>query len=280
MMKKARWLAGFFLVIVFLLMVACSGPTSEASATDAYTVAMEPIGHWHVLNPKTLQFTVRDSAMSEGVAGLDLVVELARVGSDRITERSVSADQVKDEGNGVYSLEYTPSSIGAYSLIARAVHNGQQYVSAPVAFEVAKGGEEGIKVDAGGETYVYQVRYYWEPGHIHANDDEPVKLVFELMRGAQVGDEINWDQPWTNTFDHVTSAENATALLESEDGTVSEELQFVYKGRGIYEAERIFTEAEVGDGKEYTVRCSFIDPANGGLVTHSEPFPLHAVASH
>lgn len=279
-MKKVRLVVGLFLVTLFLLMVACSGSTPEASSTDAYTVAMEPLGHWHVFNPKTLQFTVQDSATSEGVAGLDLTVEITRVGSDRITERSVSADQVKDAGNGVYSLEYTPSSIGGYSLIARAVHNGQQYVSAPVAFEVAKDGEEGIKVEAGGETYVYQIRYHWEPGHIHANDGEPVKLVFELMRGAQVGDAINWEQPWTNTFDHVTSIENATMLLESEDGTVSEELQFVYKGRGIYEVERIFTEAEVGDGKDYTVRCSFTDPANGGLVTHSEPFPLHASAAH
>lgn len=288
-MKKLRFFAGLVLgVFVIIFVAACgSAPTPAAEvevpeplAPDAFSITLDPIGHWHVFAEQTLRFAVQDTETSAGVAGLDLVVQIARAESDRITERTVANEQITDEGDGVYSLAYAPSSIGAYSLTASFVKENQHFASAPVVFEVARDGDEGIKVDAGGDTYVYQIRYNWDPGHIHANDEEPVKMIFELMRGIQVGDEINWEQPWRNTFNHLNTLENAFVEVLSEDGSVSDTLDLSYQGRGIYEAERVFPADEVGEGKDYAVSIAFTDPMNGGAVANPEPYPLHAVPGH
>ena len=203
-MKRTQVL---FLLLITLLLLAFTGCTQEpaeeeveALAPDAYSISLEPIGHWHVFSPKTLLFTVTDTATDQGVAGLDFTVQIARAESDSVSERTVADGDVADEGDGVYALEYTPSSIGAYSVAAAFVQNGQHFASAPTAFEVAKAGEEGIRASVDGTDYVYQIRYHFEPGHVHANDNEPVSIVFELMRGVETGDDINWEQPWTNTF--------------------------------------------------------------------------------
>ncbi len=193
----------------------------------------------------------------------------------------MSKEQVKDEGGGVYTLEYTPAELGAYALIARFNYEGQEFVSAPVAFETARDGEEGIKVEAKGTSYVYQIRYNWVPGHIHASDKDKVRLVFEVMRGIPEGEKINWEQPWRNAFNHVGNAEHPEVIIESADGKVKEELHPVYMGKGIYEAERLFSVAEVGEqGRDYTVRFVFTDPHHGAQVTHEQPYPLHASAPH
>lgn len=281
--------------LILGLVVACGGTTepeavaepeqqSEESAEmlspDAIAISLEEIGHWHIFAPKTLLFTVEDTATGEGVSGLDLSAMIVRAGSDRVTERSVSGEQIIDEGDGIYSLEYTPSAIGAYSLVGQVLKDGQHFTSAPVVFEVARDGEEGIQVDANGTSFVYQIRYNWDPGHIHANDSESVTLVFELLRGIETGDEVNWEQPWQNTFNHINSLENAVVQIESEDGSISDELQLAYAGRGIFEAERIFPADEVGEGMDYQVQLVFTDPDNGAEVTHSEAYPLHAVPGH
>lgn len=283
-MKRTQAL---FLLLITLLLLAFTGCTQEpveeeveALAPDAFSISLEPIGHWHVFSPKTLLFTATDAATDQGVAGLDFTVQIVRAESDRVSERTMADGDVVDEGDGVYAVEYTPSSIGAYSVAATFVKDGQHFASAPTAFEVAKAGEEGIKASANGTDYVYQIRYHFEPGHVHANDSEPVKLVFELMRGVETGDAINWEQPWTNTFDHVTAVEEAEIALTSEDGAVSDSLTPTYSGRGIWEAERTFPEAEVGEGMEYALNLSFADSANGAAVGHEEPFHLHAVPGH
>lgn len=283
-MKRTQVL---FLLLITLLLLAFTGCTQEpaeeeveALAPDAYSISLEPIGHWHVFSPKTLLFTVTDTATNQGVAGLDFTVQIARAESDSVSERTVADGDVADEGDGVYALEYTPSSIGAYSVAAAFVQDGQHFASAPTAFEVAKAGEEGIRASVDGTDYVYQIRYHFEPGHVHANDSEPVSIVFELMRGVETGDAINWEQPWTNTFDHVTAVEEAEIALVSEDGSVSDTLSPSYGGRGIWQAERTFPESEVGEGMEYAINFSFADSANGASVSHEEPFHLHAVPSH
>ena len=149
-----------------------------------------------------------------------------------MTERSVDAGQVTYEGDGIYSLEYTPTSYEPYAFSARFADGGQIFASPSWVAEIAKGGEEGIRVDIGGTSYVYQIRYHWDPGHGHASDTDMLKLVFEIMRGIQEGADINWEQPWGNTFDHVTDADHPEVIIESEDGTVSAEVHPVYKGQG------------------------------------------------
>jgi hypothetical protein len=291
-----RVLPGLLVSLLILLLAACEGVAapgaasvveSETETTVAtapapknFAIDVEPIGHWHVSRPKTLLFTVAEVEGNTGQTGLDLVVQIARADSLSVSERSVEKEQVKDEGEGIYSLEYTPSSIGAYGLVARFTYEGQEFVSKPVAFEVARDGEEGVRVDAQDTTYVYQVRYNWDPGHVHASDDEEVNLVFEIMRGIPEGNNINWDQPWQNVFNHVIDAETPKVVIESEDGSVSDEIEPVYKGKGIYEAQRTFSVAEVGEGQEYEVHFVFTDPYNGAEVTHPEAYHLHAAPPH
>lgn len=254
--------------------------TASPLAPDTFYISVEPIGHWHVFATKKLLFTVKETASDAGKADLNLVVQIASPGGSRVTERSVEKEQLVDEGDGIYSLDYTAANIGGYGLIARFNHEGQEFVSAPVAFEVAKDGEEGIKVEAQDTAYVYQIRYHWEPGHIHADDDEQAKLVFEIMRGIPEGDAIDWEKPWQNVFNHIVDAENPVVHVESEDGTVADELEPVYMGKGLYEVERTFAVAEVGEGADYTVRFAFTDPYNEVEVTHVEPYRLHVSSPH
>ena len=286
-MRPSRY---FILTAVVLFLVFASGCSQEAPveeagsaalpAADALAISAEPIGHWHVFAPKILRFSIVDAASDEGIPGLDTVVQIAQAESERVREYSVGEGDVQDEGEGVYSLEYTPSSIGSYTVLATAVKDGQHFASAPIAFEVAKAGEEGIKATADGTDYVYQIRYHFEPGHIHANDSEPVKMVFELMRGLETGADINWEQPWRNRFDHVNGLTDGTLTVKAEDGSVSEELSLAYQGRGIFEAERIFSADEVGESREYALDLSFTDAVNGATVSNKEPFHLHAVEGH
>ena len=159
--------------------------------------------------------------------------------------------------------------------------DGQTFASPPWPYEIAKAGEEGIRIDTGGTSYVYQIRYHWDPGHIHANDEATAKMVFEVMRGIPEGDEINWDSPWQNANNHVADADHMEITVTTHDGSVSEEIHPVYKGKGIYEAERVFSVAEVGhDGMDYEVNISFTDPHNGATVSNTEAFALHAAAGH
>ncbi len=262
--------------------------TEEDAATEhgshlppeTFYINVEPIGHWHVGHAKTLLFTVAQMDDDKSISGLNLVVQIVRSGSSRVSERSVENEQVVDEGEGVYSLEYTASDMDSYGLVARFMHEGVEFVSRPLAFEVVRDGEEGIRVDAQDTSYVYQIRYNWEPGHIHANDTDAVKLHFEIMRGVPEGTEIDWERPWQNAFDHINDAQDPVAFVESEDGVVIEELPVLYRGKGIYQAERVFSEAEVGEGMAYNVHFVFTDPYTGAEVTHTEPYPLHAVPGH
>ncbi len=244
------------------------------------TISVDPIGHWHVFDGKTLTIQVTDEA-GQGMAGLDLVAQIARSGSERVTERSVADAEVVDLGGGSYSVDHTVTNLGAHALLVRFPLDGQEIASAPLAFDVSKAGEEGAMVTVDGTTYVYQIRNVWEPGHIHAHDSETATLSFEVMRGIPEGDEIDWERPWSNPFDHVTDAREAVVLIESADGDVSERLTPTYMGRGIYEVERVFPADEVlATHGEYTARLSFTDPHHGGDVTHAEPYSLHVSAPH
>ncbi len=252
---------------------------AEAGAAS-YAVSLDPVGHWHVLDSKTLRFTVTDAESGNPVDADNVTVLISRAGSERVSERSLADERVVAEGGGVYTLEYNAANYAPHAFSLRVEEHGNVFTSAAWVVELSKAGEEGIRLDANGTTYVYQIRHHWEPGHAHASDTEPVKLVFEIMRGVQEGDGINWEQPWRNTFDHVTDAAHPEVIISTEDGSVSEELHPVYKGRGIYETERVFTADEVGHGKEYEVQFKFTDPYNGGSVQNSEHFHLEVVAPH
>lgn len=257
--------------------------TSSSLDADAVTITMEEIGHWHTLAAKVVEFTVTDTATGNGLSGLNPVVEIHQAGTTRVSTRTMENEQIVEVGGGVYSVEYTPSSLGSYGMVVRVIKDGQEFVSQPVAFETSRGGEEGIRVDIGGSSYIYQIRFNWDPGHPHTSADaeDKVTLVFEIMRGIEEGADINWEQPWQNLQNYITDAEHAEVRIESEDGTVSDEIHPIYKGKGIYEVERAFLEAEVGhDGMDYHVTFVFTDPYNGAEVQNSEHFELHVSAPH
>lgn len=254
----------------------------QEHGTHAYALAMEPAGHWHVGHAKTVQFSITDAETGELVHDQqDLQVQIVRAGSDRVTTRSVDAGDITFLGDGVYTLEYTPSSFSPYAFSARVEDDGQVFASEPWIVEIAKAGEEGIRVDANGTTNVYQIRYFWDPGHVHAGSEDPATLSFEVMRATQEGDAINWDQPWSNTFDHVINGDHVEVTLTSTDGNMSEELHAIYKGKGIYEVERGFATEEMGhDGMDYEVMFHFTDPYNGAEVSNEEAFHLHVASPH
>ncbi len=268
------------------------GPAGETDAPEGeghgshqdpnkFTITLEPFGHWHVFGSKKLLFTVTDTESGQPVDEMPLEVQVIQAGSTRVTSRTVADEQVVAEGNGIYSLEYTHSNYVPHSFIARCEQEGQVFASQSWVAEIARDGEEGIRVDANGTSYVYQVRYNWDPGHGHASDTDSIKLVFEIMRGVQEGGDINWEQPYRNTFNHIVDADHAEVVITTHDGSVDEEVHPVYKGKGVYEAERIFPVAEVGDdGKEYDVIFRFTDPYNNSTVQNSEHFELHVVSPH
>lgn len=299
-MRKLLLTLGTISMAISLLLAACApsstpqtsqaatilpaGTPAETSssllATDAFAIKVEPLGHWHLLKPKKLVFTVTDTATGQGKAGLTPVVQVSRTGSASVSTRSLEKGQITDEGAGIYSMEYTPGDMAAYAFLFRFTFEGQEFSSAPIPSEVVRDGEEGIRVEANNTQYVYQIRYNWVPGHAHASDQDKVKLVFEIMRGIPEGTEINWEQPFRNAFNHIVDADHPEVMIESTDGQVDEEVHPEYKGKGIYEAERLFSVAEVGKEKEYEVRFIFTDPYNGAKVTHSEPYKLRVSAPH
>jgi hypothetical protein len=258
--------------------IACSISVLLANAAVAQVAAgitVGEIGHWHVNDTKQLTISVMEADANSEV---EPWVEISQVGSDRV--RVYGKDRLTADGDGNYALAYTPSAIGGYALVAKAMVGEELVSSNPVAFEVARAGDEGIKVTVDGTDYVYQIRYNWDPGHIHASHDHAVSLVFELMRGIPTGNAINWDRPWTNGFDHVVGAQDAKAILQSEDGTVTDNIDLAYQGRGIYRGERVFEPSEVGEERIYEVVLRFTDPTNSADVASPGGYGLRAVAGH
>lgn len=249
---------------------------SAMAGNEAAKISVDAIGHWHVYSSKTLSFAVTNVG-SNSRAKPNPVVEITHVGTDRVTVLTAKDGKVVNKGSGKYTFEYMPSNIGSYAMVVKVAIGDRLAVSSPVAVEVVRAGDEGIKASAQGTDYVYQIRYNWNPGYIHANPTERIRLVFELMRGLQRGAEINWDKPWRNRFDHVTGATTVTAILTSEDGVVIEKMNCIYLGKGIYEASRIFNSAEVGRARNYKVQLNFVDPTNGANVKSPRAYGLRAV---
>ncbi len=285
-MKKISLLLSALLSIIITLGIligtsACTSTSDQMNmaAPDAFTITAKPFGHWHTLAYQKVEFTVKDTATGQGKAGLPVEIQIARAVSQQIVTRSVADKGVVDEGNGTYSLNSSALEFYPYAFSLRFVYNGQQFVSQPYVTEITKAGEEGIRVDAKGTSYVYQIRNFWRPGDIRASDNSSVLLSFEVVRGVPEGASINWTAPWTNFAEHVINASSPKIVVESADGKVKVELPAVNKSKGVYEATRIFSVSEVGQGQDYNVRLIFTDPYHGAVVTSAKPYLLHASAA-
>lgn len=277
-MKKVFSLSLAILSIAGVIgLSACSTSNSMANmpAPDAFTITAKPFSHWHTQAYQKVEFTVKDKATGQGKAGLPVEIQIARAVSQEITTRSVADKGVVDEGNGTYSINTTAPEFYPYAFTLRFVYNGQTFASQPYVTEITKAGEEGIRVEAKGTSYVYQIRNFWRPGGGKASDNESTLLSFEVVRGVPEGAAINWTAPWTNFAEHVKDAKDAKIVVESVDGKVKVELPAVYKSKGVYEASRIFSPAEVGQGMDYNVRLVFVDPYHGATVSSAKPYALH-----
>jgi len=258
-MNKQMYLISTILILVFL-----------GTAVAHLEIVMTPPGHWHVTRAKTLSFTVTDD--DNPIAGLSPIVTV------KTHAGTVERLSAADNGDGTYSVEYVAGDIGsgysmAYSVLFSAEYNGASYFDAwPV--EVVRDGSEDIMPTINDTLYAYQVRYGWDPGTIHASDTDLVNMYFEPRRAIQEGNDINAQQPWRNSFNHLTDLV-PTVLVQSADGTVSEILDAAYTGLGVYRAQRIFSVEEVGTWTDYTVSFLFTDPYNGFEIDASETaYPL------
>ena len=261
---------------------ACSNTADTMAnmpAADAFTITAKPFSHWHTQNYQKVEFTVVEKATGKGKAGLPVEIQIARAVSQDIVTRSVADKGVIDEGNGTYSINTSAPEFYPYAFSLRFSYNGQLFASQPYVTEITKGGEEGIRVEAKGTTFVYQIRNFWRPGEVKASDNTSVLLSFEVVRGVPEGAAINWTAPYANFAEHVINATNAKIVVESADGKVKVELPAVNRSKGVYEASRIFTPAEVGQGLDYGVRLIFVDPYNGATVSSAKPYPLHVNAA-
>ncbi len=185
-----------------------------------------------------------------------------------------SVDEVAatDDGDGIYSAEYAAFDIGggyasAYSVAFLFEYEGSRYFEAWPA-EVVRDGNEGIMPTIGGTMHAYQVRYGWDPAGAMAGEE--VTMYLEPRRSIQTGDEINTEQPWRNTFNHISDLEDVSVLVETADGEFVASLDATYAGLGIYRA--TFTPASAG---EFKVSFLFTDPANGFTIDKGETsYPL------
>jgi hypothetical protein len=274
-MKRAIMIMSILAIMAAVpFLVGCT----QTPRVAVLSIEMTPTGHWHATRAKELTFAVADEA-GNPVTGLSPMVTVKSFGSDRA--RNIEA---ADNGDGSYSAQYTANNIGsgyalAYSVSLAFEYNGTAYFDAwPV--EVVRDGREDIMPTIGGTKYAYQVRYGWNPGHVHASDEEKVDLIFEPRRAIQTGNQLNTEQPFRNTFNHLPGLE-ATVLVEAVDGSVSETLTATYLGLGVYRAQRAFSEAEVGERREYKISFLFTDPFNEFTIDKSETaYPLVAVEEH
>ncbi len=280
MKRKIILISILSIIAVIPLLAGCAQTPSSKPAPEpaVLNIEMTPTGHWHATRTKTLVFTVKDES-GNPVTALVSNVSVKRFGSDSV--RNIEAT---DNGDCSYSADYTASNVGsgyslAYGIGFSFEYEGNTYFDAwPV--EVVRDGREDIMPTVGGTMYAYQVRYAWDPGHVHANDENKVSLIFEPRRAIQTGGDLNIEQPYRNTFNHLQGIE-AHVLIESTDGSVSETLTATYRGLGIYRAQRVFSEAEVGERKEYVVSFLFTDPYNNFSIDKSETsYPLVAVSEH
>ncbi|MBI4320108.1 MAG: hypothetical protein HY675_16580 [Chloroflexi bacterium] len=246
------------------LSVSAAG-TTAAVAASGVGIALTPPGHWHATKGKKLTFTITDATSGQPLPGLKPEVTVQTLGgrTDTLTPA--------DNGDGTYTADYTAWEIGSayatfYSILLTVEKDGVRYSEAwPV--EVVRDGREDIMPVLAGVKYAYQVRYGWNPGVAKMGDE--VNLIFEPRRATQTGDQLNTQQPFRNTFNHVADLEDVKILVE-KDGQVVEELAATYNGLGIYSAKHSFDASG-----NYKVSLLFTDPANGFSIEKSDTsYPL------
>ncbi len=225
------------------------------------------IGHWHLTKDKLLTFTVTDAG-DNPITGLKPTVTVKTLAG------SVDVlPNVADNDDGSYSVESTARDLGSgysagYSIGIVFSYEGFNYSNHWPA-EVVRDGNERITPTVGGTMYSYQVRYAWVPNRSITTGDE-VTMYFEPRRAVQTGDQLNTEQPWQNTFNHILDLENISVVVETAASSTVATLTPTYSGLGIYQAK--YTPTSAG---EFKVSFLFTDPFNGYAIDKTETsYPL------
>jgi hypothetical protein len=241
---------------------------------ERFRFEMDPPGHWHVFWAKPLRFTVSDRATGQ-IANPSTVRAVVTRAEDGMSVELAAEQQV----DGSYiTPPFTPALLTPHAVALVVEDGAAKETSSPWAIEIARDGEEGIRAEASGSVFVYQIRFDWSPGPIIASADDPAVLTFELMRGIQEGDSIQWEQPWLNRFEHVGNAADPSVIIENAHGT-RESIEAVYNGMGTYVARRNFLPQEVVQESAFSIWFAFRDPYNDARVTNAEPYALTVESS-
>lgn len=208
----------------------------ESSHAHEFTIELEPTGHVHTFREAEIVFRVSDEH-GDPVTGLIPIV--ARQFQDAEEARETSEGDVVDNGDGTYTWTRTFTDAGVYVITLKFEEDGIVYSqSFPLPTSKA-GGERIYCPDEDNPEFAYQIRWEVSPGHVHAG----AEATFSIELKRSVNEELNTEQPWTNTFDHLTPDDLKPAgslpqvFIGSHHG--DEPASVEYKGGGIYEA--IFT---------------------------------------
>lgn len=210
--------------------------------------------------PSTLRFIVHDATTQKAVLRLQPRLRFNRVADGQTHER----DAFTELGHGSYSVSFTPAFAGAHALLFVAELEGRQI------FEVFAVDAVPAKLVVPAQGATYEVAARWTPGHIHSDDNRPVRLSFEIAR-------LVGDRQMPLQAERV-DVRVRSAALGVDDRLVGERL-----GPGRYEARRIFSVMEVGPAEvAYEVELSFRDPMASIEPDRDAPvsFPLEAGPAH
>jgi hypothetical protein len=244
----------------FSFMTGCG--EEEDEHTHLYTITMEPPGHVHTFGEADLTFKVTDEE-EEPVTDLSPIVARQFQGSDRVSE--TGEGDIVDNGDGTYTWKRSFNDAGVYVLTFKFEDDGIMY-SNSFPLETSKAGGERIYCPSeDNPEFAYQIRWEAVPGHIHGGNEAAFEI--ELKRSSNK--EVNTEQPWLNSFDHLTPDDLKPAgslpevAIGSADGEESADVE--YKGMGIYEVKHTF--GDIHEDATYWLHVTFEDDC--GVVDES-----------
>jgi len=235
----------FALILALLtspvFIMGCGEDDDEDSghAAHAFLIELEPPGHVHTFRESELIFRVSDES---GAPVTGLLPIVARQFQDAEEARETSEGDVVGNGDGTYTWLRTFTDAGVYVITFKFEEDGGIYSQAFPLPTSKAGGERIYCPDADDPEHAYQIRWEVTPGHVHAG----AEAIFSIELKRSINDEVNTEQPWTNTFDQLTPDDMKPAgslpeiFIGSHHG--DEETDVVYKGGGIYEATLTFEE--------------------------------------
>lgn len=286
-------------------------PTADAGVTDTssevhveehlhnFLIELET-GHAHIFREAALMFWVRDldnctdpddTTTCAGKAGLEAVAFRRHHDASKTSEQALEATKFEDNGDGSYTYFRSFNDLGAHSVGIKFEEDEHVYFGA-FPFETSRAGGEKFFCDSdadGTDDVAYQIRWNASKGHIHATGTD-ITFTLELVRSWNA--DLNVDQPWMNSLDHLTAGDltgglPAVALMRGVGAAATEvsALTPVYKGKGIYEVSFLFEEAFATgfpDGVDAWLKISFVDDKGCTVdsATDEENFLFHVVGGH